>query len=95
MTSIVHQRNKTITMTSPNQQDSEIDCLSITCDGYVLGTLCVMVNKPRELDAAQRNHLQKLASTATALIEAKRIKEIKRLSIHYRLDAVGFIKKNS
>jgi PAS domain S-box-containing protein len=57
----------------------------ITNDGYPLGTLCVIDYQPRELTITQKEQLHKLASTVTALIEAKRIKEVKRLSIHYRL----------
>lgn len=57
----------------------------ITKDGYALGTLCVMDYQPRELGIREKEQLQKLASTVTALIEAKRIKEIKRLSINHRL----------
>ncbi|MFK7794771.1 MAG: ATP-binding protein [Gammaproteobacteria bacterium] len=57
----------------------------VTSDGYALGTLCVMDYKPRELEAAEKEQLQQLASIITALIEAKRIKEIKKLSIHHRL----------
>jgi two-component system sensor kinase FixL len=57
----------------------------ITTDGYALGTLCVMDYQPRELGATQKEQLQNLATTVIALIEANRIKEVKRLSIHYRL----------
>jgi PAS domain S-box-containing protein len=57
----------------------------ITSDGYALGTLCVMDYQPRELESSQKEQLHKFASIVTALIEAKRIKAIKRLSIHHRL----------
>ncbi|MDW3094042.1 MAG: ATP-binding protein [Gammaproteobacteria bacterium] len=66
----------------------------VTSDGFALGTLCVMDYKPRELDEQQKQQLKKLALTTTALIEAKRIKEIKRLSIIHRLGDIVEISSN-
>lgn len=57
----------------------------ITSDGFALGTLCVMDYKPNEIGEEEKQQLKKLALATTALIEAKRIKEIKRLSINHRL----------
>lgn len=57
----------------------------ITSDGYALGTLCVMDYQPREIDSKQVDQLKRLATTVTALIEAKRIKEIKQQSTNHRL----------
>ena len=83
-TTDVRFKNSPLVTDAPNAQYYAGAPL-ITSDGYALGTLCVMDYQPRELDTEQKELLQNLASTATALIEAKRIKEIKRLSIHYRL----------
>ena len=86
-------KNSPLVPGSPNAQYYAGTPL-ITSDGYALGTLCVMDYQPRKLDSSQRELLQKLASTATALIEAKRIKEIKRLSVDYRLGDIVEISPN-
>jgi two-component sensor histidine kinase len=43
-----------------------------TADGYVLGTICVLDTKPRELDEAQKAALRSLARQVMALLELRR-----------------------
>ncbi len=44
----------------------------VTTDGHRLGTLCVIDTRPRELDATQREALQRLAARAAHNLEARR-----------------------
>ena len=60
----------------------------ITSDGYALGTLCVMDYQPRELSESQKIQLKNMASTVTALIEARRQQNIQELSKEFKLGAV-------
>lgn len=60
----------------------------ITQDGFAIGTLCVMDFSPRELNTQQREYLKSLADNVTALIELKKLKESKRLSLEHRLSDV-------
>ncbi len=53
-----------------------------TAEGYPLGTLCVIDQKPRELSTEQLSAMKALANQATYLIETRRsLTEISRLSI--------------
>ena len=60
----------------------------ITHDNYALGTLCVMDFKPNKLDDSKKQLLKNLSTVVTSLIEAKRIKESKKLSLQHRLGDV-------
>ncbi len=44
----------------------------ITADGYALGTLCVLDNKPRTLTTLQKRALQLLAGVVVSLLELRR-----------------------
>ncbi len=57
----------------------------ITSDGYALGTLCVMDYQARELTQQQRIQLKNLATTTTALIEARRQLNIYQASKEFQL----------
>ena len=57
----------------------------ITEEGLAIGTLCVMDYDPRELTVDQKIHLKNLAKAVTALIELKKHKETRRLSLEHRL----------
>ena len=66
----------------------------ITNSGHALGTLCIMDYKARELNDGQKKLLHELASTTTALIEAKRQEYIHQLAKEYHLDAIVEIAPN-
>ncbi|HVK97540.1 MAG TPA: adenylate/guanylate cyclase domain-containing protein [Flavisolibacter sp.] len=55
----------------------------VTSDGYKLGTLCVLDNKPRSLTEEQKNCLTTLAEQIVAQMELKRQKEqLQKLNIN-------------
>ena len=66
----------------------------ITKDGFALGTLCVMDYKPRQLDEIEQEALKGLAKTATALIESKRLKQMRLMSLEHRLGDIIEISPN-
>lgn len=49
-------------------------------DGFALGTLCVIDNKPRELSAKQLDSLQALSNQVVKLLEFRKLNEKLRLS---------------
>ena len=63
----------------------------VTPDGYALGTLCVIDDKPRKLNRYQRNGLSRLASVVTDLFNERyysRLKSIDYVVNHSLLHSV-------
>lgn len=58
-----------------------------TVDGYALGTLCVLHDKPRVLSEIEKTYLQSLAMRTVALLEVRRTK-FELLSTQQELDRI-------
>ena len=66
----------------------------ITRDGYALGTLCILDYQPNKLSAEKKIYLEDMAKVVTELIEARRTKETKRLSLEHRLGDIAELSAN-